>query len=91
MTKEQLTKLVVVSRALGSRWGRDGLWCIWLDPVLGVGLDVLEERLDGSVSIVVKEDIAASWLELDRREALNAEPSGSGEIVLGSLEFGDPV
>lgn len=84
-----LTKLVMVARALCSRRRRDRLGCIGLGSVLRVGLDILEEGLDRAVALVVKEDITTSRLELDGGETLNAEASGSWEIVLGSLELGD--
>ena len=59
--------------------------------VLGIFLDEGDEVLERTVTVVVNEVASASGLELERREAGDAEGHAWGEIVLGRLHLGTVV
>jgi len=56
---------------------------------LAVGLDVLDEVLEGAVAVVVNPLLRAGGAELEGGVALDAEGSLGGEIVLGGVHLGD--
>jgi len=57
--------------------------------VLGVLCDKLLEGFNRAVTLIVDELASTSWLELDGWETIDAEGSGWGDIVLGSVHLGN--